>query len=44
MKYVNSEKLTVVMATHNNELANNCKLIISVTSGRVSKSQIIELL
>ena len=24
MKYVNSEKLTVVMATHNNELANKC--------------------
>ena len=24
MKYVNSEKLTVVMATHNNELASKC--------------------
>ena len=24
MKYVDSEKLTVVMATHNNELANKC--------------------
>ena len=24
MKYVDSEKLTVVMATHNNELASKC--------------------
>ena len=31
MKYVNSEKLTVVMATHNNELANKCNKEIRLT-------------
>ena len=30
MKYIDSEKLTVVMATHNNELANKCNVEIKL--------------
>ena len=30
MKYIDSEKLTVVMATHNNELANKCNMEIKL--------------